>query len=385
MGVVFANGAVGTLTSSALLTDTTLHLTTGQGSRFPNPAAGDYFVLTLQNGSATEIIHVTARVADALTAVRAQEGTTAVGWAAGTVVDMRVTAGLLESFLQFAAGTALAVTSIDLGADGTLTGGTLNNVNITNANISLSQILAGQIKPADGNTSKSLRIPNGGGNPTLGAPVDGGLTEIFTQSRINANGLMEVACAFPTLFLLDTGAAHSAALRVAAENAIIVRLDGATRTYAPFAGGRHPLDISLASGDLVTLGWTLKGDGDADSIDPDIGSLKAKLASIAASNSVKAWVSFDGPSSAIRGSNNVSGISRIGAGQYVVTLTTPLAGGVGAATASAYEGGGASALTNANQLASAHVTSANSILVNVVDVTNVFIDSAFISVIVCGG
>jgi hypothetical protein len=49
-----------------------------------------YYNLTLDNGlGTTEIVKVTARTGTTLTVVRAQSGTTAAAWAAGTVVDLR--------------------------------------------------------------------------------------------------------------------------------------------------------------------------------------------------------------------------------------------------------------------------------------------------------
>ena len=59
-----------------------LTLKTGDGAKFPTPAGGDFFLVTLyqkvgQDEVNHEIVKCTARVGDVLTVVRAQEVTTA--------------------------------------------------------------------------------------------------------------------------------------------------------------------------------------------------------------------------------------------------------------------------------------------------------------------
>lgn len=56
-------------------------------------SGSDYYYLTLDNLlGTTEIVKVTARTLTSLTVVRAQEGTTAAAWAAGSVIELRETA-----------------------------------------------------------------------------------------------------------------------------------------------------------------------------------------------------------------------------------------------------------------------------------------------------
>jgi len=100
MNILFRNNAVSTLASGALITDTTIVVQPGEGSRFPNPGPGQYFIITVQNGAAFEIMHCTARSNDVMTVVRAREGTVAQPWAAGSSVTMRITAGCFEAFAQ---------------------------------------------------------------------------------------------------------------------------------------------------------------------------------------------------------------------------------------------------------------------------------------------
>ena len=103
---LFENNAWGTLAATITDAATSLTLTAGQGARFPTPTGDDYCLLTLidlDGGGAEfawEIVKVTARSTDTLTIVRAQDGTTAIGWNSGTRCEMRVTQGTLEGLVQ---------------------------------------------------------------------------------------------------------------------------------------------------------------------------------------------------------------------------------------------------------------------------------------------
>jgi len=101
----FARSKVATgINSSA----TTLAITGGTGALFPALTGAEYFYLTLENSSLVrEIVKVTARTADTLTIVRAQDGTTAAAWVAGDTVSLRFNAlAITESI-----GNALQQTS----------------------------------------------------------------------------------------------------------------------------------------------------------------------------------------------------------------------------------------------------------------------------------
>jgi hypothetical protein len=100
MTILFRNNVVSTLASGILITDNTVNLPPGEGSRFPNPSPGQYFIITVQNGAAFEIMHCTARTGDVLTVVRGREDTSAQTWTAGSSVTMRITAGCFDAFVQ---------------------------------------------------------------------------------------------------------------------------------------------------------------------------------------------------------------------------------------------------------------------------------------------
>lgn len=97
---LFTNNADTTLNGA--ITSGSLSITVNDGSLFPVPTGGDYFLLTLFQKSGTselnhEIVKCTARAANVLTVVRAQEGTTAKAFNNADPVELRVTAGSLSA------------------------------------------------------------------------------------------------------------------------------------------------------------------------------------------------------------------------------------------------------------------------------------------------
>jgi hypothetical protein len=97
MGIKVANNAFATLASGITSSATSITVASGQGARFPILGAGDYFYATLINTSnQLEIVKCTARSADVLTVVRAQEGTTARAYDVGDRIEIRITAATFE-------------------------------------------------------------------------------------------------------------------------------------------------------------------------------------------------------------------------------------------------------------------------------------------------
>lgn len=95
---LFANNAISSLASAISAGAAALTVAAGEGSLFPTPDVYEYFVLTVKDVSTgqREIMHCTGRSGDLLTVDRAQESTTAIGFAAGSEVSMQLTAGILE-------------------------------------------------------------------------------------------------------------------------------------------------------------------------------------------------------------------------------------------------------------------------------------------------
>jgi hypothetical protein len=81
--------------------ETIITITGGYGDLFPALNPGDYFIATLSSSILNEIVHVTERVGDVFTVVqRAQEGTLAQVWPAGTRIQNLMTAGSFMALVQ---------------------------------------------------------------------------------------------------------------------------------------------------------------------------------------------------------------------------------------------------------------------------------------------
>lgn len=99
MSVKFSNNGHSTLAASLASNGTSITVASGHGARFPSLSSGEYFYATLIDASNNlEIVKVTARSSDVLTATRAQESTTARAYAIGDRIELRVTAqGLTDA------------------------------------------------------------------------------------------------------------------------------------------------------------------------------------------------------------------------------------------------------------------------------------------------
>lgn len=98
MGVLLANNASSTLSTSMSPVSTTLSVKAGEGALFPViGGASDWFPLTcIKQDGRIEIMRCTARTGDVMTVERAQEGTPAIAWSALERVDLRLTAAVIE-------------------------------------------------------------------------------------------------------------------------------------------------------------------------------------------------------------------------------------------------------------------------------------------------
>jgi len=123
---LFANNAKSTLASAITDAATSLTLASGAGSLFPSPGVDQAFTLTLTDaatGETYEIMYCTARTGDVCTVVRAQEGTTALNWAAGDFANNFLTAGTAQLFPQVAAPLGTMATQNDNSV--AITGGSI--------------------------------------------------------------------------------------------------------------------------------------------------------------------------------------------------------------------------------------------------------------------
>lgn len=112
MALKISNSAYGTLASGISDSDTTIVLSSGHGARFPTFGVDDWGYATLVNSSnAKEIIKITARSTDTLTAARAQDGTTALAFLAGDRIEMRPCAAAMNDKLDTATAASTYATS----------------------------------------------------------------------------------------------------------------------------------------------------------------------------------------------------------------------------------------------------------------------------------
>jgi len=93
MTQLFSNNFDGALSATLAIAGTTATVIDGSG--LSSPTGGGFELLTLTDGSAFEIVRMTARSGNTLTITRAQEGTTAQEWAAATRIFAGVTAATL--------------------------------------------------------------------------------------------------------------------------------------------------------------------------------------------------------------------------------------------------------------------------------------------------
>ena len=96
---IYSNNAKTTLASPITASDSSIIV--ADASKFTVPGANEYFTVTLDSGSAVEIVEVYGISGNVLTGcVRGVEGTTAQAFLTGTRVENRVTAGALSSFAR---------------------------------------------------------------------------------------------------------------------------------------------------------------------------------------------------------------------------------------------------------------------------------------------
>jgi len=100
MTLKLANSASALLAGSISGSGTEISLPSGQGSLFPSLAGGEWFPLVLVAADGFEIVRATARSNDVITIARAQEGTSARAFDAGSRVDLRLTAAAIADIID---------------------------------------------------------------------------------------------------------------------------------------------------------------------------------------------------------------------------------------------------------------------------------------------
>lgn len=94
MTQLFANNISTTLNGAITAVATSIVVTSGAG--MPSPSGGDYFLLTITDGTNVEIVKCTSRATETLTVVRAQESTSGFAFADLNAVELRWTAAVAQ-------------------------------------------------------------------------------------------------------------------------------------------------------------------------------------------------------------------------------------------------------------------------------------------------
>jgi hypothetical protein len=119
---LYADNAKTTLASIVSSTDTTISVV--DGSKFPSPGAGEYFLVTIEYGGVLEIIKVQGKSGNTFTScIRGFQTYTAAGFPAGARIESRTTGGTLQAFARLI-DRVDSIPSVDL----------LNSPNTSNSN-----------------------------------------------------------------------------------------------------------------------------------------------------------------------------------------------------------------------------------------------------------
>jgi len=165
MTFLFANNISTTLALPVRPGDTQLVVGSGTGSRLPTPVGNQKVHLTLADVDGNfEIVRLISRVGDTLTVERGVEGTVPRNWAAGSRVELRLTAAMLDNFLQKTGGT--------MSGDLNMAGHRLIAPDLSSENLQVASLRTATILPADGNTAGAMQLRSNGRLPTInGSPV----------------------------------------------------------------------------------------------------------------------------------------------------------------------------------------------------------------------
>ena len=133
MAQIFANAARAVLAAGIASGDTTVTIVSG-GSLFPVVASPDFARAVLQDANGIEIVLITAHTANAtsFTVTRAQEGTTARSFDAGSVFGVRVTAADMDVAVSVTPAGSQTLTNKTFGDNPTFSAGTANAVAFLN-------------------------------------------------------------------------------------------------------------------------------------------------------------------------------------------------------------------------------------------------------------
>tara|TARA_R110000822_G_scaffold31495_3_gene91156 strand:+ start:76 stop:1086 length:1011 start_codon:yes stop_codon:yes gene_type:complete len=113
------NNAYSTLAADLTSSATSLTVATGQGSRFPVVADGNFFFATLvDSANNLEIVKVVATATDVFTINRGQDGTSGLAYVIGDRIELRPTAALFNDKLSVGGGATTGPITVPASATG---------------------------------------------------------------------------------------------------------------------------------------------------------------------------------------------------------------------------------------------------------------------------
>lgn len=164
----FSNNASSTLASGIIAADGSLTIESADAGNFPSPSGGDYAIGTIEDVDGNiEIVHMTARAGTLCTITRAQEGTTALDFDAGSRFEIRITSAALTAFLQKDGDSITG--EIAMTGAGALSGGKYED----------GQVVNSPLRGDAGVNTNQVYVPPGGG-----APVVGTTNQIYHQGNL---------------------------------------------------------------------------------------------------------------------------------------------------------------------------------------------------------